>query len=718
MQADEELKLSGKPESYKEFCNRVAPEHRATIGSRLYISLEDENKVVEDAYSYFKTRKHSPHPITRKNTDIYSNNLIVAEVSHSDTLSKKFLMQHMKDLKAAGFEILFCEHLFYNDQEMLENYFSSGVMHDTLARRLKYLDEGHGTTNFMGANRHATTALWGQYNFTMIVQVARQAGIRVVGLDIQASYLTFKSGEDRVLMMNYLADQIIKREIEIHKCKWLGFMAGTHSSTIIQNIPGLASLTGARTVLISDVLGLKTKLTVTINGSNTIRDPELEIDVVLSGDVFISGNGSQLITGFSLSEARKAKLEDIKNILEKTLCSDDSKQETKSFGSVTVLDLITRAMSKKNFSEKEYHEAIEQIPLFLTEKIESEGRSSKLEAYQKILDLIAPDLPVQSLAYLLTIQKNREAMLEKSAYVDSLYEGTQALKQENSLNQPLFTILTEHAQFAKPLANGWLALKGTNPDLFIFENMTLLAQKAEHAECLRRGLWVLNGNRRLTKETFKCLIDNAPNAFVISQNMIKQPQITKQGLLIDTEDKSGPEETKADSAPPIQVISHIFDMLFKRELCQSNRTGALTKKQYELELIVSKLKVSIDIFKSNGDPKQLLEKINEFIIQFKTIPAFHVADENFPTSYQAIKVFFIPELEKLQLLLTSAPSIFPATASNSITPTNILTAGMYGSHSSPTTTVTSTPMEAQPQTAASEKTDTALSTAMSATMHV
>jgi len=59
----------------------------------------------------------------------------------------------------------------------------------------------------------------------------------------------------------------------------------------------------------------------------------------------------------------------------------------------------------------------------------------------------------------------------------------------------------------------------------------------------------------------------------------------------------------------------------------------------------------------------------------------------------------------------------PTTPVPSTTPTNILTAGMYGSHSSQTT-VTSTQMEAQPQAAASEKTDNSALSAMLVTMHL
>ena len=102
---------------------------------------------------------------------------IILGESHDEMSSKKFLIENMQVLKNNGVTTLYLEHLLYGSmQSDLDAYLvSNESMPPVLETYLADLDWNNSITN----------KKWG---FKALVQAAKEAGIRVVAIDTEASY--------------------------------------------------------------------------------------------------------------------------------------------------------------------------------------------------------------------------------------------------------------------------------------------------------------------------------------------------------------------------------------------------------------------------------------------------------------------------------------------------------------------------------------------------
>ncbi|HIE3609195.1 TPA: membrane-targeted effector domain-containing toxin, partial [Legionella anisa] len=200
----------------------------------------------------------SKKPIERTR-DLFEEPFIVGEC-HSHISPKKFLIENMKKMKQNGYEVLFMEHLFYDtNQKDLDEFFKTGKMSTELINQLREMNQ-HGLGYSFGPSSKITSSLWKNNDYVAVLHAAREAGIRVVGIDISTVYRSQKIGIDnqqldntRIRYMNYTAAQIMKREIGFLSKgkKWCGFMGNTHVSTF-ENTPGVAELLDARSVYVFD----------------------------------------------------------------------------------------------------------------------------------------------------------------------------------------------------------------------------------------------------------------------------------------------------------------------------------------------------------------------------------------------------------------------------------------------------------------------------------
>jgi hypothetical protein len=170
--------------------------------------------------------------------------LIIGEC-HSDLCSKKFLIEYMKEMKEQSVKTIFFEHLFYDTmQEDLDNYFKNAdlKMPKRLEIYLDGLDKGNGINHL-------------KWNFKEIIKAAKEAGIRIVAIDTEASYMcgnSFRdgaSGPDRMYGLNYQALQIIQKEKG--KDKYIVFVGSAHVSKSY-GVPGLSEILNLPNLVISD----------------------------------------------------------------------------------------------------------------------------------------------------------------------------------------------------------------------------------------------------------------------------------------------------------------------------------------------------------------------------------------------------------------------------------------------------------------------------------
>ncbi|MBA3660360.1 MAG: hypothetical protein H0W64_01400 [Gammaproteobacteria bacterium] len=143
----------------------------------------------------------------------------IGEIHHHQ-YPKRFLIEHLKELKEIGIDTLFIEFLYYDaHQALLDEYFkgTKDALPATLESFLNYKDS---ITNCK------------KYKYGDIVVAAKKAGIRVVGLDCYDSLLSF--GEffsrveknARIKTFNIHAYNIIKKE---SKGRYAAFMGLDHS---------------------------------------------------------------------------------------------------------------------------------------------------------------------------------------------------------------------------------------------------------------------------------------------------------------------------------------------------------------------------------------------------------------------------------------------------------------------------------------------------------
>jgi hypothetical protein len=183
-----------------------------------------------------------------------STGIVIGEVHHHIN-SKRFLIDNMERMSGLGVETLFLEHLFFDvDKKDLASYLQSppgSAMPDALKSRLAALDRQQLWATV------ADETLKARYCLSKVVEAAKQAGLQVVPIDCTASYNVYRSGlgasasdeKIRYQVMNYLADKCITgRDLP---GKWLAFVGSGHVNTCM-GVPGLAELTGAISLIVSD----------------------------------------------------------------------------------------------------------------------------------------------------------------------------------------------------------------------------------------------------------------------------------------------------------------------------------------------------------------------------------------------------------------------------------------------------------------------------------
>ncbi|HAT1919920.1 TPA: membrane-targeted effector domain-containing toxin [Legionella pneumophila] len=279
----------------KKFCENIVPVlsviHEVN-GRTIRDCCLDTEKFEDRIKSYFSSI--SPVMIDKtveRVQDLFEGSFIIGE-SHSHISPKRVLIENMKKMKEYGYEILFMEHLFYDtDQSDLDKFFETGEISTYLMSRLYEMNRS-GMRHSFGPASGITSPLWQQNDYTSVLRAAREAGIRVVGIDISTVYYSQKIGIDdqhldntRVRYMNYTAAQIMERESHsLSKGKkWCCLMGNVHVRTF-ENTLGVSELLGVRNVYIFDLPDWK-------NSTKPLKG-EIELE-----SEFIHSNGQQIFIG-------------------------------------------------------------------------------------------------------------------------------------------------------------------------------------------------------------------------------------------------------------------------------------------------------------------------------------------------------------------------------------------------------------------------------------
>ena len=173
----------------------------------------------------------------------YAPGLVIGE-AHAAESAKKFLIEHMADLKKQGVRTLYVEHLQTDLHQLELNLFNqTAKLPDTLKAFLQRQDVGH-----MRFYDGKTAHYQGPYTYTNVLQAANKHGIRVRALDCAASYnLKGLRGTSQALpdpdalrnaMFSYFASHAIQADqAGAGAHKWVAFMGSAHTDTYA-GIPG------------------------------------------------------------------------------------------------------------------------------------------------------------------------------------------------------------------------------------------------------------------------------------------------------------------------------------------------------------------------------------------------------------------------------------------------------------------------------------------------
>lgn len=176
-----------------------------------------------------------------------ADGLVIGE-THDLVASKQILIDNMDLLKEKGVETVYLEHVLHDVHQVdLDDYFRSPAnapMPRRLERYLNALDRGFGTD----ASKN--------YTFLRLVETAKEHKVRVVSIDVLASYnVKGMNKEDvaRRVMMNFQAKEIIEAyQARWPGTKWVALVGGAHANTIGKT-PGLAELTGGIGIKVDDI---------------------------------------------------------------------------------------------------------------------------------------------------------------------------------------------------------------------------------------------------------------------------------------------------------------------------------------------------------------------------------------------------------------------------------------------------------------------------------
>ena len=235
---------------------------------------------------------------------LFDGSFCVGE-AHHEISPKKFLIQNIQDLAANGYQVLFFEHLFKAEhQDLLNEYHNSPMgtqMPQALKEKLARLDEGH----------HVNSK---DFNFTKVVEAAKENGIRVVAIDNESIWSMYKPGVGglseidsyhRTLLMNGFAKSIIDAHLANNpNLKWCALMGNSHVNTRSFSdqlpVPGVADLfADCQDIFISDEDVKKPEIT-----SNQAKQVVIsQGNVKLVASLFVKCNSGDDLSLSSLSNS-------------------------------------------------------------------------------------------------------------------------------------------------------------------------------------------------------------------------------------------------------------------------------------------------------------------------------------------------------------------------------------------------------------------------------
>lgn len=284
----------------KQFCEDIVPVTKFSykLGGKarteIQLNIEEFSKKREKFLA--EAPSVTPKESLEKTSDLLKEPFIVGE-SHTHISPKKFLIENMKKMKENGYEILFMEHLFYDThQKDLDHFFETGEISNELMTQLQAMNR-HGLVHLFDHSSEAIPDLWKKNDYIAVLQAAREAGIRIVGIDVSPVYKSQKIGMNseqmdstRIGYMNYTAANIMQREI--HSLppgkKWCAFMGNAHVNSF-ENTPGVSELLNARSVYIFDPPQWKT--------SQKPNEGSIELD-----SEYIIMNGRRIFKGDAIFE--------------------------------------------------------------------------------------------------------------------------------------------------------------------------------------------------------------------------------------------------------------------------------------------------------------------------------------------------------------------------------------------------------------------------------
>lgn len=165
---------------------------------------------------------------------------------HSENSGRQFLIKNMQTLREQGVTTLFMEFLHYDTmQDLLDAYFNSSDAYITgyLATHLEEFDS-------VSEQRYRCDRAYG---YAKIIECAKKAGIRVVGIDTALSTECGRTSwgatePERLLAMNFVAQQIIQQEMG--EGKFVAFMGRDHVKREEGSIPTVPEILNLSSIYI------------------------------------------------------------------------------------------------------------------------------------------------------------------------------------------------------------------------------------------------------------------------------------------------------------------------------------------------------------------------------------------------------------------------------------------------------------------------------------
>lgn len=200
-----------------------------------------------------------------------SPGIVIGEAHHT-VASKRELIKNMAEMKAAGVTTLFMEHLCEDCHgKALNDYLRAPRGTAMPARLSAYLDLQDNGQSVPGTKPS-------KYNFKEVIRAAKEAGIHVIPVDTAETYAASgREDNSRIKLMNYYAAEKIR--LSEPQGKWLAFVGSAHA-TDYRGVPGLAELTGTRSLIIDDA-GAHSRPDIAVNVKG-YAGGQINPDVVLS----------------------------------------------------------------------------------------------------------------------------------------------------------------------------------------------------------------------------------------------------------------------------------------------------------------------------------------------------------------------------------------------------------------------------------------------------